>query len=354
MNSTNFPAAVPAAVLTDVKAAAQDAIDNKTKPPGSLGQLESVAVQLSTIQNTLKPSVDPARVIVFGADHGVTVEGVSAFPAEVTVQMMANFAAGGAAVCVLSKSANASLEVIDVGVNGDLTAFESIVHQKVCLGTGNLVKGAAMSHEELDSALQVGREAVVRAATDGVRCIGLGEMGIGNTTSAAVLTGLMCAEDESAANAVTGRGTGLSDEQMPVKQRVVAQAMQRLAEHKDDPRECLRQAGGLEIAAIVGAMLEAPAHKMVVIVDGFIVTAAALIACRIRQVVSENLFFAHQSAETGHKLALTTLGAEPLLQLGMRLGEGSATAMAIPLLRGAAAVMSDMASFAQAGVSEAE
>ncbi len=349
MNSSNS-----STDLSTLKSSAQDAIDNKTKPPGSLGQLESVAVQLATIQRTLKPVVDPARVIVFGADHGVTEEGVSAFPAEVTVQMMANFAAGGAAVCVLSKSANASLEVIDVGVNGDLSEFSAIVQQKVTRGTANLAKGAAMTHEQLDSALQVGREAIVRAADQGVQCVGLGEMGIGNTTSAAILTGLLCAQNADAAADVTGRGTGLSDEQMPVKQRVVAEAMQRLESLSDDPMECLRQAGGLEIAAIVGAMLEAPAHSMVVIVDGFIVTSAALVACQIRPAVRDNLLFAHRSAEIGHALALDTLNAEPLLQLGMRLGEGSAAAMAIPLVRGAAAIMSDMASFAEAGVSTGE
>ncbi|MGK0228693.1 MAG: nicotinate-nucleotide--dimethylbenzimidazole phosphoribosyltransferase [Gammaproteobacteria bacterium] len=344
MNSKDSLSSVQNTIWAD----AQSAINNKTKPLGSLGQLEAIAVQLSAIQNTLSPTVDPARVIVFGADHGVTYEGVSAFPAEVTLQMMANFAAGGAAVCVLTASANASLEVVDVGVDGDLSQFSSIIQQKVAMGTRNLAHTAAMSHEELDSALQVGREAVVRAAKDGQRCIGLGEMGIGNTTSAAILTGLMCTPD---AAAVTGRGTGLSDEKMPVKQRVVADAIARLLGMQDDPLECLREAGGLEIAALVGAMLEAPAHKLPVIVDGFIVTAAALIACRIRPGVRDGLFFAHQSAETGHRVALEKLNAKPLLQLEMRLGEGSAAALAIPLLRGAAAVMSDMASFADAGVS---
>lgn len=332
----------------DIRTAAKSAIDNKTKPPGSLGLIEAVAIQLSTIQNSLSPTIDPARVIVFGADHGVTVEGISAYPSEVTAQMMANFAAGGAAVCVLSASASASLEVIDVGVDADLSQYESIIHQKVGRGTHNLAHTAAMSHEELDAALQVGREAVVRAASDGQRCIGLGEMGIGNTTSAAILTGLMCTPD---AAVVTGRGTGLSDEQMLVKRRVIADAIARLSDMHDDPLECLREAGGFEIAALVGAMLEAPAHKLPVLVDGFIVTAAALIACRIRPVVRDVLFFAHQSAETGHRIALEELNAKPLLQLDMRLGEGSAAALAIPLLRGAATIMSDMASFADAGVS---
>jgi nicotinate-nucleotide--dimethylbenzimidazole phosphoribosyltransferase len=334
----------------DVLALAQQAIDNKTKPQGSLGEIEAVAVQLAAVQGTLEPRVDPARIVVFAADHGVTEAGVSAFPAEVTVQMMANFAAGGAAVCVLAASAGASLEVIDVGINGDVSSLDNVVHNKICAGTRNLAEGAAMSHEELDSALQVGREAVVRAVTAGQRCLGLGEMGIGNTTSAAILTGLMCDAD---AALVTGRGTGLNDSQMPIKQRVVNDTLQRLDSIKDDPIECLREAGGLEIAALVGAMMEAPAHRLPVIVDGFIVTSAALIACRLKPSVRDVLFFAHQSAEAGHKIALQKLDAKPLLQLGMRLGEGSATALALPLLRGAAAVLRDMASFADAGISTA-
>lgn len=331
-----------------IRQAAQDAIDNKTKPPGSLGLIENLAIQVACIQQTCTPCIDPARIIVFGADHGVAVEGVSAFPAEVTQQMMANFAAGGAAVCVLGKSANASIEAIDVGVNGDLSELEGIVHAKVALGSANLSAGAAMTHEQLDAALQVGREAIVRAVQDNIRCVGLGEMGIGNTTSAAVLTGLLC---EASAAVVTGRGTGLDNDQLTVKQMIVQRTLSRLKNMGNDPMECLREAGGFEIAAIVGAMLEAPAHKMTVIVDGFIVTAAALIACRLKPSVRDVLVFAHQSAEPGHSIAIEQLQAEPLLNLGMRLGEGSATALALPLLRGAVAVLNDMASFSEAGVS---
>lgn len=334
----------------DVHTQAQQAMDNKTKPPGSLGLIEPLAAQLAAVQGTLEPYVDPARIVVFAADHGVAQAGVSAFPAEVTAQMMANFASGGAAVCVLAASTGASLEVVDVGVNADVSSLEQVVHSKVRAGTRNLAEGAAMSFEELDSALQVGREAVVRAVEAEHRCLGLGEMGIGNTTSAAILTGLMCGAD---AVSVTGRGTGLDDKQLSVKQDVVRTALLRLAPLSDDPMECLREAGGLEIAALVGAMLEAPAHKLPVIVDGFIVTSAALLACRLKPSVRSVLFFAHQSAETGHKIALHSLAAKPILQLDMRLGEGSATALAIPLLRGAAAVLRDMASFAEAGVSTA-
>ncbi|MFK8082969.1 MAG: nicotinate-nucleotide--dimethylbenzimidazole phosphoribosyltransferase [Granulosicoccus sp.] len=331
-----------------VRADAQSEMDSKTKPQGSLGLIESIAVQIASIQQTCRPSVDPARIIIFAGDHGVTVEGVSAFPAEVTQQMMANFAAGGAAVCVIADSAGACFEAIDVGVNGDISHLSGVVHAKVAHGTANLATQAAMTHEQLDAALQVGREAIVRAVNDKIRCVGLGEMGIGNTTSAAVLTGLLC---DVAPVAVTGRGTGLDKDQLSAKQVIVASAMSRLVSITDDPMECLREAGGLEIAAIVGAMLEAPAHKMTVIVDGFIVTAAALIACSLKPAVRDVLVFAHESAEPGHAIAVQTLQAEPLLNLNMRLGEGSATALALPLLRAAVAVLNDMASFADAGVS---
>ncbi|MGQ7843729.1 nicotinate-nucleotide--dimethylbenzimidazole phosphoribosyltransferase [Granulosicoccus sp. 3-233] len=334
--------------MTSIGADAQHCIDNKTKPLGSLGLLEALAVQLATVQETLKPQVDPARIIVFGADHGVGVAGVSAFPVEVTAQMMTNFAAGGAAVNVLGANAGASLEVVDVGVASDLGHLQGVLDCKVRGGSRNLIHEAAMSHEELDQALQVGREAVVRAVADGHRCLGLGEMGIANTTSAAILVGLMCGED---AQTVTGRGTGVDDQQLTWKQVVVGDVIERLTGQSDDPLECLRQAGGLEVAALVGAMLEAPAHRLPVLVDGFIVTAAALIACRMKPSVRDVLFFAHQSAEAGHVLALNELQARPILQLDMRLGEGSATALALPILRGAAAILRDMASFADAGVS---
>lgn len=327
---------------------ARHIIDNKTKPPGSLGLLEKLAVQMACVQQTLEPAADPCRIVVFGADHGVCEEGVSAFPSEVTSQMMSNFSAGGAAVCVLGKCAGALLEVVDVGVAGDLSHLENVVHAKVAQGSANLAHEAAMTHEQLDAALQAGREAAVRAAKEGVRCVGLGEMGIGNTTPAAILTGLFC---QLGAEQVTGRGTGVDDDALGVKQAIVADCIKRLNDTTDDPMECLRVAGGLDIAAVVGAMLEAPAHRMIVLVDGFIVTAAALIACRLKPSVRDVMVFAHKSAESGHAAALNALQAEPLLDMDLRLGEGSATALALPILRAAAAVMNEMASFDEAGVS---
>ena len=341
-------AVTPAVGATSLREAAQAAIDQKTKPAGSLGYLEQVAVQLAVLQQTLEPDVDPARVLVFAADHGVTDARISAFPQAVTAQMMQNFAAGGAAVCVLGKAAGASLEVVDVGVAAELPELAGVVHEKVRAGTHNMLQRAAMSHEDLDAALAVGRRAMVRAAEAGVKCIGLGEMGIGNTTSAAVLTGLLTGSD---ANTVTGSGTGVDGAALAHKRDVVARCLQRFAAHADDPLECLRHAGGLEIAALVGAMLEARAHRIAVLVDGYIVTAAALVACQLKPAVRHNMFFAHRSSEPGHRVALEQLDARPLLDLGMRLGEGSATALAIPLLRGAARVLRDMATFASAGVS---
>jgi len=328
--------------------AARAAMDAKTKPPGSLGRLEDVAVRLAVLQGTLTPGVDPARAIVFAADHGVAAEGVSAYPAAVTAQMMAGFVAGGAAVAVLAASLDVSLRAVDVGVDADLGGMDGVVHAKVRRGTANLAVGAAMTHEELDAALQVGREAVVEAAEDGCRTLCLGEMGIANTTSAAVLTGVLTGSD---AAGVTGRGTGIDDERLALKRDVVARAMARAAEHADDPMELLREAGGLEIAALVGAIVEAPAHGLIVVIDGYIVTAAALVALAIRPTVRESLFFAHRSAEPGHVAALTACEAEPLLDLGMRLGEGSGAVLALPLLRAATTILTDMATFESAGVS---
>ena len=342
---TADPAPDDAAALSRIVRAALDA---KTKPPGSLGRLEDLAVALGVALGSPRPVVDPARIVVFAADHGIAAEGVSAFPAEVTAQMVHNFVAGGAAVSVLGKSVGAGLEVVDVGVATDLGALEGVVHDKIAPGSDNLRAGAAMSHESLDAALECGRRAAVRASEAGVRTLLLGEMGIGNTTSAALLTGLLCGA--SAAD-VTGRGTGLDDAALARKRAVVAEVLERLGAVADDPLECLREAGGLEIAALVGVMLEAPAHRLVVVVDGYIVTAAALLACRLRPIVRRQLVFAHRSAEPGHALALTALEAEPLLDLGMRLGEGSGAVLALPLLRAACTVLADMATFAEAGVS---
>jgi nicotinate-nucleotide--dimethylbenzimidazole phosphoribosyltransferase len=328
--------------------AARQAIDEKTKPVGSLGDLETWAVQLAEIQNTLTPRLDRARVIVFGADHGVAHEGVSAYPPQVTAEMMRNFSRGGAAINVLTRANNLEIEVIDVGVDADLAELPGITHATVRRGSRNMLTEPAMTPAERDAAIEVGRAAARRAAAAGVNAIGLGEMGIGNTTAAAAvlsaLTGASPAE-------TVGRGTGVDDTRLAHKRVVVARALTCHAAQLTDPLGALAAVGGLELAAIAGAALEAPQHHMAVVADGFISTVATLVAVRIDPSIRTSIFYSHRSAESGHSLALTALGARPMLDLNLRLGEGTGAALAIPLLRSAAAILSEMATFASAGVS---
>jgi len=336
-------------------AAARRAIDEKTKPLGALGRLEEVAVRLAMLQGTLAPRVERARVVVFAADHGVAAEGVSAYPPQVTAEMMRNFARGGAAINVLARANDLDVEVVDVGVDADLSGVQGIVHSSVRRGSRNLLREPALSEAELAAALDAGRGAVRRAAAAGVGAIGLGEMGIGNTTAAAALLSALTGR---APEETVGRGTGVDDAGLARKRDVVARALERHAAGPDDPRDpraALRSLGGLEIAAIAGAALEAPRHRMAAVADGFISTVAALAAARMDPSILPAIFLAHRSAERGHALALAQFeaasGARPLLDLEMRLGEGSGAALAMPLLRAAARVMTEMATFASAGVS---
>jgi len=318
---------------------ATNEINSKTKPLGALGQLEKICIQLASIQKTLKPEIYPARVLVFGADHGVSQQGVSAFPAHVTTQMMANFACGGAAINVIANSVNASIKVIDIGVNSDLSALENVSHNKVTYGTNDLSQSCAMSLEDCDKALAVGAEHALDAKREGVKTIALGEMGIGNTTSAAAL---ICAFTKHSALEIVGRGTGIDDDALNRKYQIVNKALLLHQNSLNCPKQTLVALGGLEIAGIVGAILKAHELEMVIIVDGYISTAAALTAYQINPQVLSNCIFSHQSAERGHKLALKHLNVEPVLRLGLRLGEGTGAALSIP----------DMATFEQAGVSE--
>lgn len=354
-----------AVAAREIAAAARVAMDEKTKPLGSLGHLELLAVRLATLQGTLTPDLTRARVVVFAADHGVAADGVSAFPSAVTAQMMRNFASGGAAVCVLAQAAALEVEVVDVGVDTDddaqaeldalaTAAGTRVVQARVRRGSRNLRLEPAMSAAECAAAIEVGRATVRRAAAEGVRALGLGEMGIGNTTAAAAL---LCALTGMEPEDAVGRGTGVDDAGLRRKTAVVREA---LARHRadgaavSDPLTPVASLGGLEIAAIVGAVLEAPAHRMAVVADGFISTVAALAAVRAEPAAASALFFAHRSTEHGHGAALDALEARPLLSLDMRLGEGSGAALAIPILRAAAAVLREMATFEGAGVSRRE
>ncbi len=318
-------------------------LDQKTKPPGSLGTVETIAMQISAIQKSLMPDVSSALAILFAADHGVMEESVSAYPQAVTRQMLLNFASGGSAANVFCNANATGLEVINVGVIGD--AVDGIVHDKVSDGTANMIKEPAMTSAQLEQAMTAGKNAVNRAASNNIKLIALGEMGIGNTTSAAAIVSALC--NISAADSV-GPGTGLDQKGVAHKISIVDQILTLHSQR--DPKSVLQNMGGLEIAALCGAMLEAGKHKITVIVDGYIVTAAALCAVGLNPATREHLLFAHRSAEPGHIAALKHLKANPLLDLGLRLGEGSGAILAIPLIRSAVAMLNDMATFEDAGV----
>lgn len=328
---------------------AQRAMNDKTKPPGSLGRIEALGVQLACVQRTLAPAIRRARVAVFAGDHGVTEEGVSAYPARVTVEMMRNFARGGAAINVIGRANDVEIEVIDVGVAGELDGLPNVVHANVRRGTRNFAREPALTPAEVDAALEVGRAAARRAADAGVDALGLGEMGIGNTTAAAALLSALTGE---APSETVGRGTGIDDVGLARKRATVKTALARHTAALATPAAALAAVGGLEIAAIAGAALAAPEHGIVVVADGFISTVGILAAHRLNPAIRDALVFSHRSAERGHALALRALDACPLLDLDLRLGEGTGAALAMPFLRAAAAVMREMATFAEAGVSQ--
>lgn len=320
-----------------------------TKPPGSLGQLEQLAIQLAGLQGTEQPTVDPVQITIFAGDHGVCEEGVSAFPQAVTAQMIANFAGGGAAISVLAKQLGASLEVVNLGTVGNVPALPGVRDERIAPATANLAVTGAMTGDQVRAALASGDAAAERAAHANCRLFIGGDMGIGNTTSAAALA---CALLGAAPEHLVGPGTGLDRTRVSRKSQVVARA---LARHGDstDPLTVLASLGGFEIAALTGALLGCAARGIPVLVDGYIVSIAALLGVHQQPGLREWLLFAHRSAEPGHARVLDALDARPLLDLGMRLGEGSGAAVAVSLLRSACALHNGMASFTDAGVSNA-
>ncbi|GIW29280.1 MAG: nicotinate-nucleotide--dimethylbenzimidazole phosphoribosyltransferase [Meiothermus sp.] len=323
--------------------------DQLTKPPGSLGYLEELGVRLAAIQQTLRPTLGKGAVIVCAADHGVAAEGVSAYPSEVTAQMLLNFRAGGAAINQIARAADAQVYVLDVGINSPVPSPE-----RVRSGTGNIAQEAAMTRAEAEQAIRVGAEAARRAIAEGATLLAAGDMGIGNTTAAAALTAALLGLE---AEAVTGRGTGVDEARYQQKVQVVRRALQRAQSRLGDltqagPLELLTELGGLEIAAIAGVFLAGAEAGLPLVTDGFPVTAGALLACRIEPNVREYLFAGHRSLEPGHRRQLEALGLRPILELDMRLGEGTGAVLSFPILRAAASVMAGMATFAQAGVSQ--
>ena len=329
-------------------AAARQRQDELTKPPGSLGRLERLAVQLAGITRSPAPRLRRKVVVIMAADHGVTVEGVSAYPSEVTAQMVHNFVRGGAAINVLARRAGASVVVVDIGVAAALPRDLPIVHRKIAFGTANLATGPAMTHEQTLEAIEVGLDVVADEHAGGAQVIALGEMGIGNTTPASAI---VVALTGSAVEDVTGRGTGIDDATWRRKVSVIERALRANPVAADDAMGVLAGLGGLEIAGLVGVMLGAAANRMVVVLDGFITTAAALVAAALCPAVRGYLVAAHRSVERGHAAALEHLELEPLLALDLRLGEGSGAALALPLLDAALAIQDEMATFSEAGIS---
>ena len=323
-------------------------LDTLTKPPGSLGALEELAIQLSAITGELKPSVTPPAVVVFAADHGVAAEGVSAFPQAVTAQMVANFANGGAAINVFARQIGAQVEIVDVGVASPLT-LPGVTSARVRQGTANMVVEDAMQFYQGIAAIDVGVAAVNRAKRAGTKCLIVGEMGIANTTASSAMLAVLTGESVAS---VVGAGTGINPQQQAHKVAVIERAIAARSANAQAPLEVLGKLGGLEIAAMTGAYLAAAAQRLPAIVDGFIATVAALTACRICPAVRGYLIFGHRSQEPGHDVALKALEAKPLLDMGMRLGEGSGAALAYPLLQAATAMVAEMATFTDAGVSD--
>jgi nicotinate-nucleotide--dimethylbenzimidazole phosphoribosyltransferase len=337
-------------------AAAAARLDRLTKPPGSLGRLELLAIQLAGITGRPVPLAGRPAVVVFAADHGVAVHGVSAYPSDVTAQMVANFVRGGAAINVLARLADATVAVVDVGVGGPIppgnreTSNQGarLVSARVARGTRDMTVEPAMTRVEAIAAIDVGRSVVAELIGAGADLVAVGEMGIGNSTAASALVAAMTGRPVSE---VTGRGTGLDEATVRHKVAVIEAALDRNRPDPSDPVGVLAAVGGLEIAALVGAILAGAEANIPVVLDGFITGAAAVVAAAIAPAAINRLVAGHRSAEPGHRIALEYLGLEPLLVLDLRLGEGTGAALALPLLRAATAVIAEMATFDQAGVS---
>ena len=340
------PSRVPDHAVARAAAARQDTL---TKPPGSLGRLEALAVQLAGLQGRERPSATRVWIAVFAADHGVAAEGVSAFPQAVTGEMLRNFAGGGAAIAVLARELGATLEVVSLGTVNDPGDVPGVRRRVIASSSANFCEGPAMTDAQLDAALMAGAASVADAIDAGTDVYIGGDLGIGNTT---VASALACALLGAEPDVLTGAGTGLNAEGIARKQHVIARALAMHAD-ADTARERLRRLGGFEIAALTGAFVAAAQHGLPVLVDGFITSVAALTAVALRPDTKPWLIFSHRSQELGHARVLAALEAEPLLDLRLRLGEASGAAIAVPLLRMACALHGSMATFAEAGVSEA-
>lgn len=333
----------------DMQAAAAERQQQLTKPAGSLGQLEALAVQLAGLQGRLKPRADQLWIAIFAGDHGVVAEGVSAYPQAVTGQMLHNFVSGGAAISVLARQLGAHLDVVDLGTVTPMLNLAGVRHLQLGAGTANFATGPAMSDAQGLKALAAGRESIARAKEQGTELFVGGEMGIGNTASASAVASALL---NCSASLLTGPGTGLDAAGVSHKAQVIERALAFHDGYLDDSLQTLFRLGGFEIAALAGAYVACAQAGIVALVDGFICTVAAMVAVRLNPECREWLVFSHRGAEQGHRHVLDSLQAQPLLDLGLRLGEGSGAALAVPLVRLACDLHGQMATFAEAAVAD--
>ncbi len=322
-----------------------------TKPPGSLGVLEDVANRLAAIRQTLRPEASHRRIYVVAADHGVVAEGVSAYPREVTAQMVYNFLRGGAAINVLTRRLGIEVVIVDAGVDADLDDAPGLIQAKVVRGTANFTRGPAMTRDEAVKSVETGIDLARAAAAEGVELLGVGEMGIGNTTAASAIAATLT---ESAPEAVTWHGAGVDDAGLRRKIAAVTRALEINRPDRVDALDVLSKVGGAEIGVMAGVALGAAAERIPVVADGFISTSAAALACVFCSSVRDYLFIGHRSRERGHDSLIEFIGQRPLLDLQMRLGEGTGAALAMDIVTAAARLLSEMATFAEAGVSDRE
>ena len=327
---------------------AQSRLDNKTKPPGSLGRLEEFARRIVAISGSFEPDTSKKVIFTFAGDHGIVEEGVSLYPKEVTAQMVYNFLAGGAGVNVLARHVGAEVRVVDVGVDFDFNNIPGMLHRKVARGTRNFAIEPAMSREETLAAMQVGIDLANQCKAEGVGLVGTGEMGIGNTSPSSAI---IAAVSGMSVRNLTHRGTGINDTALERKIRVIEQGLSLNRPDSKDPLDVLTKVGGLEIAAIAGLVLGCAANSVPVVIDGFISTAGALIASELHPNVRDYIFAAHQSVEIGHQFMLDRIGARPILDLDFRLGEGTGAALAMGLIDAGVKILKEMATFDEAGVS---
>ena len=334
----------------DILEQLQHKIDFKTKPIGSLGSLEKLALQIGLVQNTVTPELSNKTIVVFAGDHGIAKNGVSAYPQEVTFQMVMNFLQGGAAINIFSNQNNITLKIVDSGVNFDFEINKNLTNAKIAHGTKSFLKEKAMTENQLQQCFDKGAEIVNQIFKNRCNIIGFGEMGIGNTSSATMLMSYIC---NLPIEKCVGRGAGLDDLQFENKITILKQA-KIFHGHLENPKEVLQTFGGFEIAQMCGAMLSAFENNMLILVDGFIASNAFLVAYKINAAIIKNAVFCHLSDEFGHQNLLNYLGVEPLLKLNMRLGEGTGCAVAFPLIESAVNFLNNMASFESARVSNKE